>query len=76
MTKSIGSEGQDEIFCAASDGGGGVEGESVVGLGLPNIAESIEYSRFAASEPNENWGSKEVVSIASSCCNGSANKQT
>lgn len=27
------------------------------GLGLPKIAERIEYSRFAASEPKENVGS-------------------
>jgi len=55
----------------ASDEGGGVELESVVGLGLPNMADSIEYSRFAASEPKEKLGSKGVVSTASVCCNGS-----
>lgn len=46
----------------------------MLGLGLPNIAESIEYSRFAASEPNGKLGSKEVVRIESFCCNGSANE--
>lgn len=42
-----------------------------MGLGLPNMAERIEYSRFAASEPKEKLGSKGVVSTASVCCNGS-----
>lgn len=36
--------------------GGGVLFESG-GLGLPRIADSIEYSRFAASEPNGKLGS-------------------
>lgn len=30
------------------------------GLGLPKMAERIEYSRFAASEPNEKVGSNGV----------------
>ena len=36
------------------------------------MAERIEYSRFAASEPKEKFGSKGVVSTASLCCIGSA----
>lgn len=36
------------------------------------MAESIEYSRFAASEPKEKLGTKGVVSTASLCCKGSA----
>lgn len=31
------------------------------GLWLPNIAESIEYSKFAASEPKEKLASNEEV---------------
>jgi hypothetical protein len=52
--KSMGSsEGQDEYDGA--DGAGLV----VVcgGLGFPRMAERIEYSRFAASDPNGKLGS-------------------
>lgn len=64
--KSIGSDGQEEYCGACACGGGEVEDESV-GLGLPKIADRMEYSRFAASEPNEKLGSKEVVRRASFC---------
>ena len=36
------------------------------------MAERIEYSRFAASEPKEKLGSKGVLSSVSLCCIGSA----
>ena len=36
------------------------------------MAERIEYSRFAASEPKEKLGSKGVVRTASLCCIDSA----
>lgn len=38
---------------------GGCEGEGASPAGgLPNIADSIEYSRLAASDPNGKLGSK------------------
>ena len=53
VTKSIGSDVQEEYGCVAGGGGGGgLEAESV-GLGLPNIADKMEYSRLAASEVKE-----------------------
>ena len=36
------------------------------------MADSMEYSRFAASEPKEKLGTKGVVRTASVCCKGSA----
>jgi hypothetical protein len=52
--------------------GGGVAEESG-GLGFPRIAERIEYSRLAASEPNGKLGSKDDDSM-SLCGNGSPGK--
>lgn len=42
------------------------------GLGFPNIADRIEYSRFAASEPKLKFGSKGRLKTWSSGGNGSA----
>ena len=50
-------------------GGGDVEESG--GLGFPSIAERIEYSRLAASEPNGKLGSKDEASMTSLCGNGS-----
>lgn len=51
------------------DGGGGGGGDIVMsgGLGLPRIAERIEYSRLAASEPKEKFGSKGDANNESGC---------
>lgn len=49
---------------AGGGGGGGLEADSV-GLGLPKIADKMEYSRLAASEVNEKLGSNEVLSSGS-----------
>jgi hypothetical protein len=65
--KSIGSDGQEEYCGACGCGGGGEVEDESVGLGLPKIADKMEYSRFAASEPNEKLGSKEVVRRDSFC---------
>jgi hypothetical protein len=53
--------------------GGGVAEESG-GLGFPRIAERIEYSRLAASEPNGKLGSKDEASMTSLCGNDSPGK--
>lgn len=60
VAKSIGSEGQVE-YCDGGAGGGEVGVESG-GLGLPRMADNIEYSRLAASDPNaKDDGSKAVA---------------
>lgn len=41
---------------------------------MPNIAESIEYSKLAASEPKGKAGSKDEVSMGSFCGNDSADR--
>lgn len=55
-----GSGDQAELWSA--EGIGGCDGDGALaesgGLGLPNIADRIEYSKFAASEPNAKLGSK------------------
>jgi len=63
VAKSVGSEGQVEN-CDGGAGGGEAGAESE-GLGFPRMAERIEYSRVAASEPKPNVGSKAVASIDS-----------
>lgn len=60
--KSIAS-GQDE-YADGGAGGGEVEAESV-GLGFPRMADSIEYSRLAASEPKAKAGSNAVARMES-----------
>lgn len=63
------SGSQEEYgFCMGSGEGGDVTDS---GLGFPKIAESIEYSRFAASEPKVKPGSNEVVKRTSFCEKGS-----
>ena len=57
---------------------GGCEGDGALaesgGLGLPNIADRIEYSKFAASEPKVKSGSKVRLNRGSVAAgNGSAN---
>ena len=47
VVKSIVSEGQLVYGCC---GGGDISDAG--GLGLPRMAERMEYSRLAASEPN------------------------
>lgn len=42
------------------------------GLGLPRIAERIEYSKFAASEPKAKFESKETLKTGSFAGKGSA----
>lgn len=39
---------------------------------MPKIAERIEYSRLAASEPKEKFGSNGVPNSESACANVSA----
>lgn len=68
VVKSIESEGQEEY----GGGGGGGEAPESDGLGFPKMAERIEYSRLAASEPNEKVGSNEVPSRESGCVKFSA----
>lgn len=58
-------EGQPEYV------GGGVE-SPCGGLGLPKIADRMEYSRFAASEPNGKLESKGTSKVGDSCNIGSA----
>lgn len=56
----------------------GCEGDGAVaeaesgGLGLPRMADKMEYSKFAASEPNAKFGSKETLKSGSFVGNGSA----
>jgi hypothetical protein len=54
------------------DGGGGGDIVDSGGLGLPKIAERIEYSRLAASEPKEKLGSKGDANSESAAGNVSA----
>lgn len=49
-----------------------VEGPESDGLGFPSIADRIEYSRLAASDPNAKLGSNGILHIGSFCGNGSA----
>lgn len=70
-----GSGDQAELWRA--EGIGGCEGDGALaesgGLGLPNIADRIEYSKFAASEPNAKLGSKLRLNRGSAVAgNGSA----
>ena len=55
--------------------GGGGDIEDSEGLGFPNIADSIEYSKLAASEPKVKVGSKEEVRMDSFCGNDSAERK-
>lgn len=59
VVKSMGSDAH-EVYDGGGGGGGDIEESG--GLGLPNIADRIEYSRLAASEPKEKFGSNEVPS--------------
>lgn len=52
-----------------------VEAESG-GLGLPRMAERMEYSRFAASDPKAKLGSNETLKRGSFVGNGSAADMT
>jgi hypothetical protein len=53
-------------------GGGGEDVEDSDGLGFPNMAERIEYSRFAASDPKVKFGSNDAPNNGSACAKGSA----
>lgn len=54
------------------DGGGGGDIVDSGGLELPKMAERIEYSRLAASEPKEKLGSKGDANNESACAKVSA----
>jgi hypothetical protein len=66
----MGSEDQD-AYCGCCGGG---DVSEAAGLGLPRIAESIEYSRLAASEPKVKVVSKVFVIKESFWENASAGK--
>lgn len=57
---------QDPPFMAGS------VGPESGGLGFPNIADRIEYSKFAASDPKLKFASKGRLKTGSSGGNGSA----
>lgn len=69
--KSMGSEAEDqEVYDGGGGGGGDVEESD--GLGFPKIAERMEYSRLAASEPNVKFGSNGAPNKESACAKDSA----
>jgi hypothetical protein len=67
---SIDSEDQG-VYCGCCGGG---EVSEAAGLGLPRIADSIEYSRLAASEPKAKVVSNAFVIKESFWENASAGK--
>jgi hypothetical protein len=65
----MGSEAEDQEYECGGGGGGDVEESD--GLGFPKIAERMEYSRFAASEPKEKFGSNGAPNNESACAKDS-----